>query len=364
VIGALPHFGPGWILLALLISWPAVVAADSIDTLLAQGRLEVESSLDPSANIVPGQKVSLLLKISTEQWFTGGTRITLPEIPGLVILQTEQFASNSSETRQGESWVTQSWSVAVYPQRAGDFTLGPIKLRVKVNAGADGDIEGALSAPAVSFSVNIPQALEQVEQWVASPSFNVGQSFDKPLESLQVGDAFEREIVFEASDVMAMMLPSVAVQKIPGLAAYSTPPVLNNSNNRGQARASRIQQISYVVEAEGRYQLPALEFLWWDTSSARLRLLSLPATEIIVGNGEATAGESTVDAVEISPRQLFILATGLVLLIAIGALGWKYLPRLPLQRALAALSELYQKLANLRKPALPSQLNPGSSAGE
>jgi BatD DUF11 like domain len=364
VIPALSRFGAGWILLALLSAWPALVTAGSIDTLLAQGRLEVESSLDPSAGIVPGQKVSLQLKVSTEHWFSGGTRITLPEVPGLVILQTEQFASNASETRQGESWVTQSWSLVVYPQRAGDFNVGPIKLRVKVNAGEDGNIEGELSAPALRFSVAIPQALEQAEQWVASPSFKVSQSFDRPLESLQVGDAFQREIVFEASDVMAMMLPSVAVQKTPGLAAYSTPPVLNNSNNRGQARASRIQQISYVVEDEGRYQLPALEFLWWDTTRARLQLLSLPATEISVGTGDATPGESIVEAFEISPRQLLILATGLLLLIATSALAWKYLPRLPLKRVRATLSQLYQQLANLRKPALPSQLNPGSSAGE
>jgi len=50
---------------------------------------------------VPGQKVTLTLEIATDRWFAGGTRIGIPEVPGLVILQTEQFASNASETHNG-----------------------------------------------------------------------------------------------------------------------------------------------------------------------------------------------------------------------------------------------------------------------
>ena len=50
-------------------------------------------------------------------WFTGGTRIRLPEVPGLVILQTEQFASNASERRGDQNWVLQRWTLDVYAQR-------------------------------------------------------------------------------------------------------------------------------------------------------------------------------------------------------------------------------------------------------
>jgi BatD DUF11 like domain len=359
------RFGPGLSqlgLLALLTVWSAGVNASSIAELAAQGHLKVDSSLEPARDIVPGQKVSLNLKIATSHWFAGGTRIKLPEVPGLVILQTEQFASNSSENRQGKSWVIQSWNLDVFPQRPGDFTVGPITMQLKINAGPEGEIEGDLFSAPVSFTVGIPQALSQADQWVASPSFKVSQSFDRSLESLQAGDAFEREIVFEASDVMAMMLPAVAAQKLPGLAAYPSPPVLENSNNRGQTMASRSQRISYVVEAQGVYQLPALEYFWWDTSSAQLRLLSLPATVITVGAADSAG--NTIEALQLSPRQLLALAAGLLLLTAVSWLAWKHLPRLPAERFSAALSSLGQKLAALRKPALPRQLNPGSSAGE
>lgn len=342
--------------------------ARDISELQAGGHLKVTASLAPAGNIVPGEKVTLSLKIATDSWFSGGTRISLPEVPGLVILQTEQFASNASESRGGKNWVIQRWSLDVYPQRAGEFTLPPFAARVKLNDGEGAEVEGKVFSPPLDFTVTVPDSLAELEQgaeqWVAAPAFEVRQSFDKSLDNLRVGDAFEREIIFEASDVLAMMLPAFGAEAIPGLAAYPSPPSLNNSNNRGETRASRSQRISYVVETGGSYQLPARDFFWWDTTSDQLRLLSLPATEFTVGAGLADATKATGKLPDISPRQVLVGALGLAVFAGLLWLAWKLVPRLPLTRFRAGLARLWRKARDLRKPALPQNLNPGSSAGD
>jgi hypothetical protein len=116
-----------------------------------------------------------------------------------------------------------------------------------------------------------------------------------------------------------------------------------------------------VVEAQGQYLLPARDYFWWDTRSAQLQLLSLPATEITVGTPSAPAKSRSLD---ITPRQILALAVGLALLAGIGWLAWKWLPRLPLARCGAALSALWLQLLELRKPGLPRRLNPDSSSGD
>lgn len=348
-------------LIALFACHVAVVSGNSVEELQASGHLELSSSLTPATGIVPGQKASLNLKIATDRWFTGGTGITIPEVPGLIILQTEQFASNASETREGQSWVVQNWTLDVYPQRAGEFTIPPIPVQVKVNSSEYGDVRGKLLSQPTRFDATIPEGLVQAESWVAAPSFTVRQSFDRSLDELEVGDAFEREIEFEAADVMAMMLPTVTPRELQGLAAYPSPPALENNSNRGQSTATRTQQVSYVVEAEGEYVLPGQEYFWWDTQEAKLKLLSLPTTTITVGAG-VTATENTGPS--IAPRQLLTGLAGLVLLAGFGWLLYKWLPRLPLARFNAAVSALWRQLQALRKPALPARLNPGSSAGE
>lgn len=353
--------------LLLLLCWAGIAgSADEVtlQQLVDEGRLELDARLTPDAGVVPGQKMTLTVEIATERWFSGGTRLSLPEVPGVVILQTEQFASNASERRGDQNWVLQRWTLDVYAQRPGDFTLPPVTARVKINADGAGDVEGALETPPLNFSAALPDALAGIEQWVAAPEYTVSQSFDRSLEGLQMGDAFEREIVFAASDVMAMMLPTFSAENLPGLAAYPAPPVLDNSNNRGQIRASRTERISYVVQAEGEYQLPAADFFWWDTSRAELKVLSLPATTITVGAGVAGGNDKPKYMPSFSPRQWLLSAGGLGLLAVLLWLGGRYLPRLPLSRLGSALAAVRGKIRQLRKPALPERLNPGNSAGE
>ena len=351
-------------LLALMASRTYAASPLTVTELQQAGRLEVTSTILPADNIVPHQKLRLVLEVATDRWFTGGTRIVIPEVPGLVILQTEQFASNASETRRGQSWVVQRWSLDVYPQREGEFTIPPVRLRLQVNAGEAGDITGELTSPPARFRAQAPADLEQTGQWVAAPAFSVSQRFDRDLAGLTVGDAFSRDIVFEASNVMAMMLPDFEVQETPGLAVYQAPPELEDSNNRGETQARRSQRVNYVAEAEGRYILPGGEFAWWDTGTKRLRWLSLPDTEIVVGLGGVAATGTELVMPRLTKEQRLQLLGGLALLAGALWLAWWLLPRLPLTWLRSELLRVWRLLADLREPALPDRLNPGSNAGE
>jgi hypothetical protein len=350
-----------WWLSLLLLGWSCqLTAATSLDELLAAGRLQVDSKLTPTDSLVPGQRARLSLKIATDRWFAGGTRIAIPEVPGLVILQVEQFASNASENRGGTSWVVQRWTLDVYPQQAGDFRIPPIKMTARINT-EDGEVEGELLAPAVLFSVSVPETLAEAKSWVAAPDFELSQAFDRSLEDLQPGDAFEREITFQASDVMAMMLPSFEPRQQQGLAAYPQPPGLEDNNNRGQTSARRVEKTSYVVEAPGHYILPEMEYFWWDTVRQRLTLLTLPETSFTV------AGATPTDTADDSGPGLWQLAAGLAAALALGLLLWLLRKLLPPERLAswhAHLNAAWQWLRDLRKPALAERLNPGSNAGE
>lgn len=336
--------------------------AASVADLSAEGRLQVRSWLEPAEDIVPGQQIKLILEIATDSWFTGGTRIRIPEVPGLVILQTDNFASNSSEQRNGQTWVVQRWSLEVYPQRDGNFTLPPVTAQIKVNDGTGATVEGAITGPALRFSSTRPESLARVEHWVAAPGFTVSQSFDQALEGLQVGDAFEREIVFKANEVMAMMLPTFAEDTISGLTAYPDPPELDNASNRGSIVATRRQRLTYIVEAEGEYQLPAQDYFWWDTRTGELQLLSLPTVVILAGLSPPETGGDKPPA-KISPRTLIISICAIALLAAL--IG--FVRKLPLNAAFARISAGYRFLREwwrkLRSPALSTKLNPGNSAG-
>ena len=344
--------------LLLAIPWAMPGQAATVEELQAQGRLSIDASIGPTEGAVARQKLALVVEIATDSWFSGGTRLTLPEVPGLVIMQTEQFASNASETRNSRPWVVQRWTLDVYPQRAGEFTIPPIAATVRVNNEA-GDVEGQLQSPATRFSAYLPPGLQADQHWVAAPSFSVTQSFDRGLQGLKVGDAFEREVRFEASDVMAMMLPELSPGEHPGLGIYPSPPKLENTSNRGAVSALRKQRVSYVVEREGEYRLPAQEFFWWDTSRQELQIVRLEET-LLSASGGAGKRKFTVDPRE--RQMLLLLAAGLLILGAATLLTWKYFPRSLPGYLAGQLSAAGEKWRGWRSPALPAELNPGNSA--
>lgn len=347
-------------LLALLVPLGAQ-AADPLDSLLQSGSLSIDSRLEHEGSLVPGQRAKMVIEIGTSTWFTGGTRIRLPEVPGLVILQTEQFAANASETRNGRAWVLQRWTIDLYPQQPGEFRVPAMELSLQVNGGELGNIAGTTKSPPLTFSVSLPPALEQADFWVASPDYRISQTVDRELDSLEPGDAFERRIRFRAEDVPAMMLPAMSEEGLEGLASYPAPPVLNNDRNRGRSVATREQRISYVAEQPGSYRLPAQEYFWWDTREETLKILSVPALEIRVG-GEALPAER--DAIALPWRTLGLLLLALLLLAASARLLLRYRPWRRLAFLLPPLQSLWRLLLSLRRPALPSRLNPDSSAGD
>ena len=330
-------------------------AAD-LQRLVDNGHLTVSTFVRPDDAVVPGQKAQLIVEIATDSWFSGGTRITVPEVPGLVILQNEAFASNATEVRDGKTWVLQRWTLDVFPQRAGEFRIPALKMRLKVNAGREGDIEGELFAPATPFQSIRPAALETAASWVAAPEFTVEQQFDRALDSLQVGDAFERQITFDATDTMAMMLPVATSEEIDGLAAYPAPPQLEDRNNRGETRAQRVQTISYVAEQPGEFVLPAQEYFWWNTAANKLEIVELPAQAVAVGGVRQTKEDTA--ATPRSNQRLLTASAALLALVVMAVLLVKLLPRLPWHRLAHGLRLACDKLAELRRPALPDRLNP------
>jgi len=354
------------LLRSLLMAAALTVAATSSavfaqsETLLADligsQRLSIAARLLPDSNIVVGQKLSLEITIATDRWFKGGTRIRLPEVPGLVILQTEQFASNSSEQRQGESWVVQRWTIDVYPRRKGSFVIPGIDLEISVADDGNETITGTAPTNSVTFSAAIPPGLTADSQWVAAPVFRVSQRFDRDLLTLAVGDALEQTVVLRADDVMAMMLPDYGEPALEGLKAYALPVQLNNSNNRGQATAERVETISYIAEAPGEFILPSRDFHWWNTASRELTLISLLPTKVTVTGVAVSSKRSKVNL------QLLAAAGGMIILLA--SVIWltrRWLNQLPWHRLTGPMRKAKAIFIQLRQPALPQELNPGKA---
>jgi len=257
----------------------------TLDQLVADGHLRINVSVAPEGKIAVSQEINLMIDVETTGWFAGGTEIKLPELKNAIIMQRDQFATNSTFKEGYKTWVSQRWEISVFPMEAGTLTIPDIELIVNINASGQGIVSGKVITPELLIDVLIPPEIQGVESWLASPELRIQQSFDKPLDALKVGDAFKQTVIITGEHSLAMMLPGYPHVEVEGLAVYPKQPQLNDINSRGVKRGERIEVLDYIVEAEGRYQLPETHFHFWNTETKTHEEIILPETTIEVGVG-------------------------------------------------------------------------------
>jgi hypothetical protein len=314
--------------LLLLFGSGAVKAeTPSLEQLLASGKLRVEAWVEPRDSIVVRQHVTLLIEVSTDTWFSDGTRIGRLELDDAIILRREKFAVNSTNVVQGKTYTIQRWSISIYPQRAGRFDVPSLPLNLSIASEDGGAIVGEIMTPPSSFEVELPEALEGIDHWISTPAFRIEESYNRDLADLKPGDAVQRQVTFVAEDIAAMMLPELTVPEQDGLGVYQKPPQIKDDNNRGVYRARRTEAITYVIERPGSYRLPEQVFYWWDLDSQSLQQVTLPEQVLDATGGVAIDPGEAVAAPDEAPKQRIRMAlaavVGLLLLAALIGYLWQ-----------------------------------------
>jgi hypothetical protein len=249
----------------------------------AQGQPFVRTSLSPRSVIV-GQPVTLTVDVFVPTYFTGAPRFPPLEVKDAVVVFQETGGTNLNERVGEQEYAGQSRSYLVYPQRAGDYEVAPFDVSVRYAIDAKPSPRTPVRARGARFTATVPNAARGLEHFIASSSFELTSTFDRPLEGLKAGDSITRTITMAAADAFAMMLPPLSFRPVEGLAVYPAQPrVSDSSGERGATRVgTRVETVTYVLQKEGSCHLDGIEIDWWDTSAKTLRRARLPAQDFTV----------------------------------------------------------------------------------
>jgi hypothetical protein len=279
------------------------------------------AQLEPASGIVVGQRVDLYLEVLTETGLARSPRLPEIEIEGAIVLESGTFGVPISDRIDGRHFSGTRLGYAVYPQRSGICTVPPIELAV-VPAGAS-DREHRADIAAQHFNVALPAELAAVASFVTTPRFEIEWRFDRALEELRVGDSLTRSVSMRAEDAPGMLLPPLPGGKVEGLAVYPDTPQISEDRHRGRLTGRRLESVTYVMEREGEFRLPPVDFDWWNPDDGRLHTETLPAVELTVAaNPDLDAarldtlggGGGIPGLARLSPLQLALAAASLTVL--------------------------------------------------
>lgn len=286
---------------------------------------EAEIELIPAANDVPwaGEQVTLYLDLKTNDLSFANVFFDLPEVPGAFLLRTDSNTIKRSERRAGESWQALRYPLALFAPRGETVSVPAFEVRFQTSKGfGTQPTEHQLTTKALEITVRQPPGLDADEIVVSSPSLEMEYEWTLPTEPAAPGAALSLVVTRRSEKVSAMLLPPLPVFEAPGLATYPAAPELGDRSNRGQLVGERTDQITWIVEQPGNYEIPALRFRWWDPVRERLQDQTIEGVSLEV-IGETNPGSSSAPGKPSSRNWLLsslalggLLALGLALMLS------------------------------------------------
>ena len=256
------------------------------------------------------EQVILNIEVATPRWLTGGTRIGSIEIPNVIAKQRNQLATNYTERVNGTTWSRQRWEVTLYPMTSGEFVIPTVPVRIQVSAPDGSNVGGTLYTQPIKFEVSLPSGLLDNETpWFSATEVDVDQQWQRSSDELKVGDAITRTITIKAKDSLSVLLPDVLTnESTQQFQAYPQPNRLDDAQERGDYRSSRVEETVYVIQQGGEFTLPDFSFQWWDSRNQRL--------ESVVIKGEVFEAKHTVQSFIKAYMSVFI-SVGLALVLCV-----------------------------------------------
>ena len=142
---------------------------------------------------------------------------------------------------------------------------------------------GTASGPPAQLTIAVPPGVDATQPLIATTRATLEEQWSRaPTSALKAGDALVRTITREADDVPAMAMPALAFPAPAGVRVYVDPPQSEDRQNRGAVTGRRIDKVTYVFEAGGRFTLPGVAQPWWDLEARRLHDETRPAVTVSV----------------------------------------------------------------------------------
>jgi hypothetical protein len=302
----------------------------------------IHARLEPAKGIIVGQPVHLVVEVLVPNFFTGSPDFSIFELENAIVVLPEETPQNFNERINGQSYAGIRRTYFLYPQQPGDFRLPPAQLIVPYAGAPPKTTEAHLTLPPLTFHADIPEAAHGLEYFLPTTRLTLQQRWSSPLNKLRVGDTVERIITVTTIKMQGMLIPPLPLEVPAGVRIYpEEPKVQDQKTDRGEfVSGQRTQSAKYFIEKEGNYTLSAIELKWWNLTTNRLAIASLPAVHFTAAPNPDFVAELppepepviTLQPKPISPwtRYRFWIRIVAPSSIAIALLVWlahRYLPR-------------------------------------
>ena len=258
------------------------------------GDLFLEVKVTPRTAYVQ-QQVIYTVRLYRAVNLANGSTLSEPTLPGGDAVVEKLGKDKHFETlRNGMRYEVIERSYAIYPQKSGSLDIAPLIFDGDiVQGGGGGGLFGfdpfnqstrhkRLRSQAEHIDVEPIPAAFQGSQWLPARSLELDENWSPDPPKFMVGQAVTRTIAVMADGLTASQLPALDGGAISGLKQYPDQPALKDTQDSAGVTGLRTEKIAYIPTQAGSFTLPAIKIAWWNTTTDKMEVASLPSRSFTV----------------------------------------------------------------------------------
>ncbi|WP_240206007.1 BatD family protein [Vibrio sp. CyArs1] len=238
----------------------------------------VLTHLDNKEMVAVNQRVAMSVSVLTDSYFTNGPVYRLPAINHALVLQQDKDVVSSFTDYQGVKYVSQTFTVDIYPTHVGVLTIPSLSITTQVE-GKDSKLE----TQAFTLVVSQPTETQQLGDILVSDHVDVNETWDGQKPNYKVGDIVTRKVVIHAEESTSLIFPDFVPNKSAHYTIQIGSPQLQDVNSRNDNFAELQQTLTYTIKESGRYHLGGETLRWWKPSVQELESYQFKPLQVDAG---------------------------------------------------------------------------------
>jgi hypothetical protein len=263
-------------------------------------------------------------------FFAESIRGSFPEPPDMddAVIKVLKAENKYNTFINNRRYYVQESQYAIYPQTSGELVIPPEKLEGQISGRGLLSRRQHISVKSTGHTITVkpkPASLPS-DQWLPAKSVTLSAQWSSNPPSFIVGEPINLNLILQASEVPASLLPPLEIDSLPRAKVYMDPPQTDEVVKDTGLSATRIETIVIVPTETGQLVIPEIKVHWWNTSTNRPQTSTLPSSTYMIRPG-ATYTQPTAPVQLPSPQPEVVVAAPnpYWIYLSIGlALGWLF----------------------------------------
>ncbi len=267
------------------------------------GDLYMEVSAEPVTPYVQ-QQIIYTVRLFHAVDLGSGATLSQPDLPddNAVVEQLGKDKRYQS-MRDGMRYDVIERRYAIYPQKSGAVDIAPVEFDGDIVQGGGGNgmfpfgvdpfnqrtVHKRLHSRAVHINVKPIPAAFHGAQWLPARSLQLEQSWSPDPPKFEVGQPVTRTLSVLADGLTSSQLPTLGTATINGVKQYPDQPSLKETQCSDGITGLRTEKTAYIPTHAGTITLPAVSIPWWNTTTDKMEIATLPARSFSVASASAGA---------------------------------------------------------------------------